>query len=100
MIIMNPPYIKETAELEADVKDYEPHSALYGGTDGLDVIKRLFRGLGESLSAEGKLVMEIGFDQYADIMALTEATAGVRMAEVLKDLSGHRRTVVVEKIFG
>ncbi len=40
-IISNPPYIPDSFALEKDVRDFEPHTALFGGGDGADILKRI-----------------------------------------------------------
>ncbi len=60
MIVSNPPYIPltEAAELHRQVRDHEPHLALFGGEDGLDVIRRLVPQAAAHLRPDGWLLME------------------------------------------
>jgi len=69
LIISNPPYIptKDIPTLMADVKDYEPHSALAGGDDGLDYIRQLLEQAPKLLTANGLLLLEFGFGQAETI---------------------------------
>ncbi len=41
LIVSNPPYIPSKRSVMKDVADYEPHSALFAGSDGLDVLRPL-----------------------------------------------------------
>ncbi len=102
LIIMNPPYIREhdSAMLSRDVADYEPLQALYGGESGFDVIERLLKDVSRCLKPGGRLLMEMGFDQQAQVERLIEAQPELRARQWLKDLAGHDRAVVVEKNFG
>lgn len=91
IIYSNPPYIKteEIASLQAEVQ-HEPLLALDGGEDGLDVYKKIIKGLDSHLNENGYLILEIGFDQAEDLRNLLE---GYKV-EVIKDLSGHDRVIV------
>lgn len=40
-IVTNPPYIPDDAKLSRDVRDYEPATALFGGNDGADIVRRI-----------------------------------------------------------
>lgn len=92
VIVSNPPYIptKDVKELMTDVRDYEPHSALDGGEDGLDFYRKIIREA--PLPEGGLLAFEIGYDQGASVPALMEE-AGYREVELLQDLSGLDRIV-------
>lgn len=65
MIVSNPPYIPdgEIDGLQSEVRDFEPRTALAGGADGLDVIKRVVTDSSQFLLPGGVLLMEIGHDQ-------------------------------------
>ena len=73
LIISNPPYIpsKDIKNLSKDIIHHEPKSALDGGIDGLDLIKKVIYKSNHLLKRNGLLVIEIGFNQYrkvADIL--------------------------------
>jgi release factor glutamine methyltransferase len=72
LIVSNPPYIPMTdrGSLAADVVDFEPETALFGGPDGLDVVRRIIAGAGSRLSPGGHLLMEIGAGQAAAVRGL------------------------------
>lgn len=65
LIISNPPYIpaKDIPTLMADVRDFEPHTALDGGEDGLDYIRQLIDKAPNHLKPKGLLLFEFGFGQ-------------------------------------
>jgi release factor glutamine methyltransferase len=65
MIISNPPYIStaDAPSLAPEVQAHEPHSALFSGVDGLDVIRRLIAQSARNLTAHGWLLLEIGCTQ-------------------------------------
>lgn len=66
LVISNPPYVLRheiECEIEPDVRDYEPHLALNGGEDGLDLIRQIFRHLRRVLRPGGEFFMEFGAGQ-------------------------------------
>ena len=97
VIASNPPYIPdgEYATLPPEVQR-EPRSALLGGKDGLDLVRRLVAGAPGLLGDAGALVLEVGMGQAQVVAALAPA-AGYRAAEVRRDLAGIERVVVLGK---
>ena len=94
VIVSNPPYIR-TGVIEGlmdEVRDHEPRIALDGGEDGLDFYRRLIDGADDHLISGGMLLLEIGFDQGADVSRLMEEH-GYRDVTVVKDLAGNDRVV-------
>jgi release factor glutamine methyltransferase len=71
VVISNPPYVPE-AEIPADpeVHGHDPVAALYGGDDGLDVVRVLSRRAAELLHAGGLLVIEHAETQSAAVAAI------------------------------
>lgn len=98
MIVSNPPYIAdgERGEMDADVLEFEPHSALFAGEDGLDLIRRLVPQSFEALRPGGHLLCEIGHRQGEATRALFEQ-AGFAEVAVLKDLGRRDRVVVGQR---
>lgn len=90
MVLTNPPYIteKDMAGLAPEVKDFEPRQALYGGSDGLDIIRRIMAQTPAYLIPGGLLLMEIGYDQSEAVLMLAGNSAGYSHAEILKDYAG------------
>jgi release factor glutamine methyltransferase len=84
-VVANPPYVAAGEQLPADV-GYEPRGALYGGPDGLDVIRRLVREAREVPF----IAVEVGAGQAPAVTALM----GGRAVETMRDLAGHERVVV------
>ncbi len=95
VIACNPPYIATDIipTLDASVKDYEPHIALDGGTDGLDYYRILARQADEHLVKGGSLVLEIGYDQGD---AVTQLLRDKYDVTVLKDYGGNDRIVLAQ----
>lgn len=92
LIVSNPPYIPlaEAAELHAQVRDHEPHLALFGGSDGLGVIRRLLQQAARWLKPGGWLLMEtMGRTDALDLLF-----EGWHDLHYVKDLSGIERIAV------
>ena len=95
-ILTNPPYIPSGAidGLAREVKDHEPHMALDGGKDGLDIIKRIIAEAPAHLKPSGFLLMEIGDDEADAVMDLVLSSGAYRSASILKDLAQKDRMLM------
>jgi len=93
-IVSNPPYIPdhEWDAVEPNVKDHEPHLALRGGPDGLDLIRPLFESIAARLAPGGWAVIEVAAAHANDAAGLAER-AGLTDITVLKDHDGLDRIV-------
>lgn len=92
--ICNPPYIAHAdGEVAPDVHMYEPHSALYAHDNGLADLRTVIEGASTWLKKSGWLVLEIGYQQGADVLAMMSASGFVG-AEIKQDLSGKDRIAV------
>lgn len=100
IIISNPPYItkNDMKKLNIDVKKYEPHSALYGGNDGLTEYRKLAKSLyyWNIITPKGKVFLEIGKGQENDIKKIFEAF-GFKFIKYFKDLNGIIRVIELQK---
>lgn len=94
LITANPPYIPdaEIAALAADIRDHEPHLALRGGKDGLDIVRQIVEGAPGVLAPGGVLALEIGAGQ-ADAVAAILGQAGFSDLRKTRDLGGIERVV-------
>jgi release factor glutamine methyltransferase len=95
-IVSNPPYIPhdDIAKLAPGVRDYEPHQALDGGSDGFAVFDRLVAQAGQYLRVEAYLIVEIGAPQEASARQKIAAQKGYELRETIHDYSGHPRVLV------
>jgi len=75
------------------VKDFEPHTALFGGDDGLDIYRRLIPEAKALVSPGGWLVMEIGYGQQQAVEAQLEAN-GYSEIHFIPDYQGIPRVAV------
>jgi release factor glutamine methyltransferase len=94
MIVSNPPYVPASEVLERQVRDFEPHTALFAGTEGLDVYRRLIPEAAEALEPGGWLLMEIGHGQRAALADLMRSWKDVSFVD---DLQGIPRVAVARK---
>lgn len=97
ILLSNPPYIKDEVinTLMEDVKNYEPHTALSGGNDGLNFYRRIINDSNKVLKENGILAFEIGHDQGYEVSELM-SEKGYKDIRVIKDLVGHDRVVIGE----
>ena len=98
LIVSNPPYVPDSAAstLAPEVVEHEPHRALFGGDDGLDVIRELLDRAPARLADGGRLVVEFGFGQSAQMIQLSDR-AGWTILRVRDDLQGIPRTIVLTR---
>jgi release factor glutamine methyltransferase len=95
LIISNPPYIRsgDIPQLEPEVRSYDPLLALDGGADGLDAYRAIVADTKRLLAPAGRLIVELGQGQEADVTALLTA-AGLTLAmPPRKDLNGISRAL-------
>ena len=94
VIVSNPPYIarRDMAGLEPDVGSYDPQIALAGGEDGLDAYRAIASGAGKHLASAGRVFVEVGAGQAADVTAIFEAQ-GFAAAGQWVDLGRHMRVL-------
>ena len=99
LIVSNPPYIcsNKIKYLEKDVGFYEPILALDGGLDGLSEIRKVIKKSSELIKKNGKLVLEIGFDQKNKVIDLLKKE-GFYINSALKDLAKNYRCIESTKI--
>lgn len=97
MIVSNPPYITgaEMEELPRSVADYEPHLALFGGTDGLDFYRSIAENYTVALKPGGYLALEIGDTQGDDVCRILEEH-GYTILERTRDYNDRERAVLAQ----
>lgn len=95
LIVANPPYVEDTAQLDPTVHDHEPHGALYSGPEGLDDYRALIPQLPALLEPGGVVVLEIGYAQD-DAVAAIAAASGFS-AVLRRDLAGRPRALILRR---
>jgi len=102
LILINPPYIalSEQEALEDDVALFEPGRALFGGKDGLDIVKEIIDTVPGHLSPGGMCIMEVGEGQKKAVEDMVSRQKSIRLRHWVDDLAGVPRTVIIERIHG
>lgn len=98
LIVSNPPYIeKDDPHLSDDVIRYEPQSALIADDAGLADIKLISAQCGAMLKSGCWLMFEHGWQQSEAVKAILNRNEFSKI-ETLKDLSGHDRVTIAQKV--
>ena len=95
VLICNPPYIPEDEAMEKSVVDFEPHVALFGGSDGLYFYRRIFADCRKVLKEKAFMAFEMGWNQREAMSRLIEETLPEADYEILKDINGKDRMLFV-----
>jgi release factor glutamine methyltransferase len=95
VIISNPPYItkQDIDNLDSEVKDFEPHMALFGGDDGLEFYRKTALFAKSNLINNGIIILECGKGQHLDIITIMQSY-GFKLVACKKDLSEIDRIIV------
>ena len=96
IITSNPPYIEARALLMADVADYDPHRALFAGTDGLDAYRALLPRLPALMHQHARAFIEIGSTQKEPVSALA-IESGLAVYGIELDFSGRDRCLILAR---
>ena len=99
LIVCNPPYVPRGVApgLSPEVREFEPHVALFGGADGLDNHRTVLTQAAERLSPPGHLLLEFGDGQEEALRATVARWPAFRIVRVRNDLQGIPRTMVLER---
>ncbi len=95
LILANPPYVEQSAELSPAVRDHEPHSALFAGPDGLDEYRILIPQLPHLLKPDGLAFVEIGSTQAEPVTAIVQRVGFA--ATLHHDLGGRPRVLELRR---
>ena len=96
LIVSNPPYIGVyDPSIEASVRNYEPHLALFAGSDGLDAYREIIAQAADWLVTDGWLVLEIGHQQGDSVRELL-ARNKFEQIEIRQDLAGRDRIAIAK----
>ena len=99
LIVSNPPYIpsRDIKNLSKDITSYEPLTALNGGSDGLDLIKKVIYKSNHLLKREGLLALEIGHSQYQKVSYILRSN-GYREMSKEYDFNRNVRCIIGTKV--
>jgi release factor glutamine methyltransferase len=91
-VLANLPYVEDGSVLAPEIARYEPRAALFGGPDGLELVRRLVSVV--AARVEVRLIgLEIGAGQAGAVASALDA-AGFASVTRLADLAGHERVIV------
>lgn len=97
LLLSNPPYVPaaDKANVQREVRDWEPDVALYGGDSGNEIYARLIDQASGAVRSGGQLMMELGYRSVGFVLPrLDPQWTGIR---VLDDLAGLPRVAVAER---
>lgn len=99
-IVSNPPYVRQAdlERLDADVRDHEPHLALDGGIDGLDVARRILSQSSRFLKPGGLVLLELSSDNIRQAEEFLESQGDYNQIRILKDAGGRERVLAARKV--
>lgn len=100
LIVANPPYVPtgDGADLQPEIRQFEPPRALFGGSDGLQIVTRLITQAPYALREDGLFIFEFGIGQRAAVEAAIGRTSSLKLVEVKHDLQDIPRTAVVRRV--
>ena len=98
-IVSNPPYLPsdKIADLQTEVSQFEPRNALDGGKDGLFFYRYLLGAALGMLKRDGKIILEIGFDQQPALNKLLNRFPAWESSNFLPDLKENFRVWILGK---
>ena len=95
VVVSNPPYVAESDrdDLPPEVLDWEPHEALFAGSDGLSMLRKVVAGAAAVMEHRGLLALEVGAGQAEEIASFMGGQIRFEDVQVHKDLAGIERIV-------
>jgi len=99
LIASNPPYIgrREADSLGREVRDHEPHAALFGGEEGYELYANLITQSAQHLKPSGILVLELGHNSLEAVQPLLDTSAWTNIG-VTNDLAAIPRILAAERL--
>ena len=96
LVVSNPPYVplSQREGLQREVRDYEPHTALFAGETGFEIYERIAADAPRVLRPGGWLVLELGFGTYDHVAGLLSDWSDVRL---IPDLAGIPRVIAARR---
>ncbi|HTR96597.1 MAG TPA: peptide chain release factor N(5)-glutamine methyltransferase [Candidatus Acidoferrales bacterium] len=99
VVVANPPYVApgEAAALETEVRDWEPHSALFSGDDGRAALRAIVDEAPRHLVAGGLLALELAEARAGEIAGWLEGAHDWTAVELRDDLAGRPRVLLARR---
>ena len=95
VLVANLPYVprRQWERLPREIKDFEPRQALWGGEDGLSLIRPLIQQAHQYVRGGGWVLLEVADGQAPEVVTLMHQTGAYEYVEAIKDFSGSERVV-------
>src|SRR4051812_32081242 len=99
LIVSNPPYVPALSApaLTPEVRDYEPHVAVFGGDDGMEGLRRVVADSAARLVPGGWLIVEFGYGQDDAVAELVNDSPSLSLVKIRGDLQDIPRTLVARR---
>jgi release factor glutamine methyltransferase len=99
LVVSNPPYVslEDAPQLQREVRDHEPHQALFGGHSGVEIYGRLIEQTRDLLRDRGILVLELGHDSAQYVREIFDQQPGWTKVSITMDLAGIPRVLAAER---
>lgn len=91
LVVCNPPYVPEGTPVPPEVRDHDPHGAVFGGRDGLDVVRKVVSCAARLLRPGGGVAIEHDDTHGGSVPALLSARRVLTDVEDHTDLAGRAR---------
>ena len=100
LIVSNPPYVarEESTQLQRQVRDHEPHAALFGGPTGVEMYARIIEEAGSLLRSGGILVLELGYNSAEHVRAILADQKLWTKVTFTNDLAGIPRVAAADRV--
>jgi release factor glutamine methyltransferase len=99
LVVSNPPYVasRNAHSLPIEIREHEPHSALFAGEDGLDVYRALIAQSESRMKRGGHLILELGSGQFEAVSELLDSARGWSRVSATMDLAGIPRVLAATR---
>jgi release factor glutamine methyltransferase len=97
VLVSNPPYVPRTDQpvLQREVRDHEPHLALFGGPTGLELYQQLIADAPRVLRPGGRLLLELGYNSLEPVKKMLDSAWHEVIVE--HDLAGFPRVLATHR---
>ena len=96
ILVSNPPYIKTVETIESSVYDFEPHVALFGGSDGLKFYRDILSNANKIINENGLIFFEMGYDLKDSLTNLVKSYFEQAQIEDYKDINRKDRMMMIK----
>ncbi|MBR5341001.1 MAG: peptide chain release factor N(5)-glutamine methyltransferase [Erysipelotrichaceae bacterium] len=96
ILVSNPPYIKTVETIESSVYDFEPHVALFGGSDGLKFYREILENAHKIIAPDGLIFFEMGYDLKEQLTDLAKQYLPESEVKVFKDINNKDRMLMIK----